>query len=271
MLPSLRICAQNDVHGTKACMPVASPRSAPRAMRPLLAFALTALLACASEPAALSGMAAAPETVGVRSDDPAPADSFDVQAWLAEVRALDDPDYDALVARSGRLADRLGAVLDWRRACDTYRDPSTGEEVYDPIGPEQDQLIGRGLMDVNPLGTREAAVAVLCSRGAYQGSWVLVHVEEDRAALVRTPALNEDFQPTASETAAFGEPLFEPDSHLFSTFVKSRGPGDCGVLTRYRLGAGGQAETLEVRAHDCDEVIPDELPPPEEWPIVYPR
>jgi hypothetical protein len=243
-------------------------------MRLLLVLALAALLACASEPA-LPGTPAEIDAAeaGARSEPATPADSFDVQAWLAEVQALDESDYDTLVARSRRLADRLEteAALDWRRACDTYRDPTTGEEVYDPVGPEQEAMIGRGLMDVSPLGEGEAAVSILCAMGAYQGSWTLVHIERDRVALVRTAQLDEGYQPTAFETATFGEPLFEPDSHDFTTFVRSRGRGDCGAFTRYRLGTGGRAEIVEIRARDCDEEIPDELPPPEEWPVVYPR
>lgn len=240
-------------------------------MARLLPLALVAALACATG----TGVPTA-ETGTIRLAAALPADSFDVQAWLAEVRALEDPDYDSLVARSRRLADRLDAEagLEWRRACDTYYyDESNVEGLYEPTDPEQEQMIGRGLMDVTPLGEQDAAVAILCNRGAYQGSWVLAHVEGDRVALVRTVYLDEEYRHTAFETALLGEPLFEPDSHDFTTFVRSRGPGDCGAFTRYRLyeDGTGTAEILEVRARACTDDIPDELPSPEEWPVVYPR
>ncbi|HLT48711.1 MAG TPA: DUF1176 domain-containing protein [Rubricoccaceae bacterium] len=249
-------------------------------MRPLLVAPLAALLACASEPASAPDPTAEPapaptSSADARTSSAIPADSLDVRAWLAEVRALDAQvetlDYDSLVARSRRLADRIDPVVGWRRACDTYNDPSTGEPIYDPVAPELEATIGRGVMDVAPLGEGEAAVSILCAMGAYQGSWALVHVEGDGVSLVRTTHLDENYRPTASEAMTFGEPVFEPDGRVFTTFTRSRGAGDCGAFTRYRLGTGGQAEILEVRARECGDEIeaPDELPPPTEWPVVY--
>lgn len=249
-------------------------------MRPLFLLPLVALLACASEPASTAPSTeaatpgAAPAAERNASPSAAPADSSDVRRWLAEVQALEAQtptlDYDSLVARSLRLANRIDPLVGWRRACDTYNDPSTGEAIHEPTDPAQEATIGRGLMTVSPLGGDEAAVAVLCYRGAYQGSWALIHVEGDHASLVRTAALSEDYQPTPYEAATFGEPLFVPDGRQFTTFVKSRGPGDCGAFTRYQLGTGGEAEILEVRARDCADEVPEDLDlDPTTWPVVY--
>lgn len=197
--------------------------------------------------------------------------SFDAQAWLAAAREIGPyPEAGTPEAtREAELATQLESAFGWKRACDTYVDPTTGETVYDPV--DEDALSGvRGTLDVAPVSPTEAIVAVTCYFGAYQGSYALLHINGDQAHLLRAPALDETSRPIDAEQTTFGEPDWEGLARgTFVTFMKGRGLGDCGERITFAFGDSEMLAIREVRARECSDDIPDPLPPPSEWPVVY--
>ncbi|MEM6327639.1 MAG: DUF1176 domain-containing protein [Bacteroidota bacterium] len=201
-------------------------------------------------------------------------DGFDAQAWLAEARGLGfDPETssydDNETDRMKALASDLNAAADWRRACDTYLDYETGEMVYDPLPPESDHWV-RGTFEIGDLSETEAVVAVTCHYGAYQGSYAFVHIDGDRVAVLSTPELDDGGQPLEARQTAFSTPGFSRlGEGLLTTFGKSRGLGDCGDYRTYALGDADGLTLREVRRRECGDDIPDPLPPPSEWPVIF--
>jgi hypothetical protein len=207
-----------------------------------------------------------------------PHGAFDARAWLAEATPLlTDATYafdydDPRTARIKALAGHLDEAVDWQRGCDTYWDPVEGVLVHDPV-PEDDGHGSRGVMALLWTGDDEAVVAVTCYFGAYQGSYALVHLRGERAALVHTRDFlleNGGFAP--EPTAVFGTPSF--DGHppgVFETHALSRGLGDCGLHARYRLTDLGEATPLLIRARDCDAPCddPEGCLDPLTWPVVF--
>ena len=243
---------------------------------------LLVLVACAqpepSEPATHEATELTP--VAPSSVTP-PSSDFDARAWLEQTRPLVEAydtatDPEAARAAIQDQADLLDEALDWRRACDTYWDPTTNAAVYDPLARE-DEDFGRGMLYLDPLDDGSTLISVTCYFGAYQGSYALVLIKPapaeaggDRAMLVQTPDLDENDQPVNRLTGVFGTPdVVDPAQGLFETFSKGRGLGDCGTFVRYRLAENGRAEVREVRSRNCGAEIPEELPPPNEWPVVY--
>lgn len=209
---------------------------------------------------------AAPHTAG-------PA-GFDAAEWLRRARPsaveyVDGtaPDEPLRAATRARAAE-LDAAVGWDRACDTHWDPEAATEVYDPLGPDP-LTDSRGVYSVHAVEPGESVVAVTCSRAAYQSASVLVHVVGRQAALLRGARVDVRGDPHGPPSAVYTSPGVEGGGRLFETFNKSRGFGDCGVLSRYRIGRLGTADLVEVRARACD-VGPEDLPP-DAWPVVYPR
>ena len=197
---------------------------------------------------------------------------FDAQAWLAEAREvavgaegadLDDPGTD----RMKTLAGELNAAADWRRACDTFADYDTGEMTYDPVPPGEGHWI-RGTMEIEDVSDTEAVVAITCDFGAYQGSYALVHIDGATARVLTAPEFTASGRPDGPRTGTFSTPfLGEASEGTISTFARARGLGDCGLYITYALG--DDLTVREVRERDCDSDVPDPLPPPDEWPVVY--
>ena len=232
---------------------------------PLAMLLLSPLAGC--NPADAPG-AAPPEAPG------AVASGFDPQAWLAQARGLVfDPeasDYDsAETLRAKALAAELDDAVGWKRACDTYVDPETGAAVYEPL---EDDGAGwtRGTLDVGSISSTEAVVAVTCDFGAYQGTYALVHIRGDRATLLRAPALGEDGKPMEASQTAFSTVEWDGlEDRRLATLGLARGLGDCGTFVSYDLASGDSLAVREVRQRDCGDDIPDPLPEPEAWPLVY--
>lgn len=227
---------------------------------------LLCLAACAPPDEAPRSEAFAAQSAPSPTPAPAPADSFDARAWLAEVQTvLARPSDDARAREVQRLAAALNDALDWHRACDTYRDED-GAEVYDPVMRESGTS---GELEVTPIRDDTALIAVTCYFGAYQGAYALVHIEDERASLVRAPYIDIDGQPADYDTGVFSTPgyggLAEGE---FRTYAKGRGLGDCGMLVHYRLVDLGRAEVREVRSQECD-YEGEPVIEPSEWPVVY--
>ncbi|MEM1057446.1 MAG: DUF1176 domain-containing protein [Bacteroidota bacterium] len=238
-----------------------------------LAFALF-LAACSSPDAASSDATPSSPDLSTGAEEATPS-GFDAQAWLAEAREVAvgiydiDLEDDTATDRMKELAGELNEVADWRRICDTYLDYETGEPVYDPIAPGEGSW-ARGTLETGDISETEAVVAVTCDFGAYQGGYAFVHIAADRVALLTTPGLDENGQPTGREQGIYGTPDFsEVGTGFISTFAKARGLGDCGIYVRYAMGEGSTLSAVEVRQRDCGMDIPDDLPPPSEWPLVY--
>jgi hypothetical protein len=222
-----------------------------RALLPLLA----ALAACGSpEPPARAQAPSA--TPGSAAADPA----FDARAWHRAAAAVDTSGgYEATWARMRALTDTLDRATGWKAACAREE----GAPTFEPRGPS-------GVFALSPLADDEALVEVTCQFGAYQGSFALVRLDGPRATLVRGPRADDTGALTDTSAVHVGYLMVDPEARTFSVFAKSRGPGDCGVYSSYALD-GDAARLTEVRARDCAEEIPDELPAPREWPVVYPR
>ncbi|MEO0558524.1 MAG: DUF1176 domain-containing protein [Bacteroidota bacterium] len=237
--------------------------------RQLVAFLCLGLSACASpEPASPSS---SPD-----SEDVVSTSDFDAQAWLSEARAdalsiedtdLDDPGID----RMKRLANDLDAVTNWRRACDTYLDYETGEMVYDPVPPGEGHWV-RGTLEIADISETEAVVAVTCSYGAYQGGYAFVHINGEQVAVLSTPELDDGGLPLGNDKrqTVFSTPdVSRIQDGILATFAKGRGLGDCGTYAVYRMDDNASLSLRQLRQRECGDDIPDELPPPSEWPLVY--
>ena len=198
---------------------------------------------------------------------------FDAQAWLAEAREVavgvqgaevDDPG----TGRMKELAARLNGAADWRRACDTYLDYDSNEEIYEPTPAGGGHWV-RGTMEIGDVSETEAFVAVTCDFGAYQGSYALVYIAGDRVALLSSPNLDDGGLPTDLRFTTFSTPDFSRvENGIVGTFARARGLGDCGLYTVYALG-DDDLTVREIRERDCSNDIPDDLPPPSQWPVVY--
>lgn len=233
-------------------------------MRVVLAL-VAVLAACTSPDDAPDALPTdAPEPAAVAEAE-ASADGFDAQAWLAEARALPTDDVEGRTAHTAALAD----AVDWKRACDSYVDPTTGEVVYEPT-PDDAAGFGRGDLDVTDVGPEEAVVAITCYFGAYQGAYALVHVDGPDVSLLSAPALDADGWPLDVAQSHFSTPALSGFAEgEVVTFAKGRGLGDCGTLIRYAAGGDDTLAVREVRQRACGDAVPDPLPPPDEWPVVY--
>ncbi|HLA64285.1 MAG TPA: DUF1176 domain-containing protein, partial [Rhodothermales bacterium] len=193
-----------------------------------------------------------------------PADGFDARAWMTRSAAVWDTtawgdDYEGRRALSRQYANELDDALGVVEACDLWNEARTDEEV------------AWGGMSREPLGGDEYLVRVDCEFFAYQGTFVYVHVDGARAAIVRAPRFYEG-------TVGEPTPLFLGYADLdlgrrrFSVFAKSRGMGDCGTYDTFEVQRVGEPATLvEARYRSCDvEIIDEDIPGPEDYPVVYP-
>ncbi|MDX1439126.1 MAG: hypothetical protein R3284_04410 [Rubricoccaceae bacterium] len=193
--------------------------------------------------------------------------TFDAQAWLVEVReALDAYDSEDN-SEIKQLANQLDDAVDWRRACDTYREED-GAQVYDPL-PLEHEHWARGHLEVEHIVDNTHLVAVTCHFGAYQGSYALVHIVGDEVHIVRAPDLSSGSQPTEYDTAIFSTPRYDGIADgRFQTLGVSRGLGDCGTFVSYYLVEPDWAAIEEVRHQEC-EYSGEPVIDPLDWPVVY--
>ncbi len=226
----------------------------------------------------LAGCAAARPDEAAVPPRPAAAARFDAASWLEQARAVDvrmaedDAATDAMMARLAaekRLTAALDAATGWARACDTYWDATAWQEVTDATEPGGGHFL-RGTYSLYDLAPGEAVAAIVCDFGAYQGSYALVHLDGARANLLRAAYVDFDGAVSGPPSAVFATPAFDAGARTFETLALSRGLGDCGLLQRYSVGPGREARLVQARARDCDDRA-TEAPPPQEWPITFPR
>jgi hypothetical protein len=152
-------------------------------------------------------------------------------------------------------ADRKAwrAILHWPAGCENVwratRVPGAGIVASRAPG-------GRGLVEVT------------CALGAYQGTEMLYLVRGDRrtvgplALLTYVDPGNGKPEPRRL-TVILGVFSWSPRTGELTVFDKFRGPGDCGIFSRFRL-VGDRFRTLEVRAKTaCDGKPPYD---PTRWP-----
>ena len=242
---------------------------------------LVVLAACASPDSGRPDSAAAPAGTPVSpSSSPQGQErpDFDARAWREAAERAGvwatgggSGDDEALRAVMHAYADTLDAALDWRGACDQYWDAEAQAFVSDPM-PRDDEHEMRGEMALYPIAADEYLVEVTCVFAAYQGSYVLAHLEGSEATLLRSQSYDDQGRPYGPPDPIFATVGFdEVEPRVFTTFSKGRGFGDCGVLTRFRIGRGAETTLLEVRARTCEDVIAetDEYIDPATWPVVY--
>ena len=199
--------------------------------------------------------------------------AFDAEAWLARARpaavesvmdiALDDPRLEAARA----LVTDLDAAVGWTTACGTFWDSEAERLVVEPEPVDGGHFL-RGTYSIADVGDG-AVVAVTCDFGAYQGSFALVHIVGHHAALLETQIVDPDGMPFGPPMAVNATPSFD-GSATFTTFALGRGLGDCGTLSTYRITGLGSTDLVVARARECDD-RPADAPPPEDWPVVFPR
>lgn len=220
----------------------------------------------APRPAVQPGAAAQPGT---------PA--FDAADWLARARAAnglvfmdssEESQKEALDAER-RLSAELDSATGWMRACDTRWDAETAREVFEPDELGDGPFL-RGSYELYAIAPGEAVAAVTCWFGEYEGQDALVHIEGARAVVLRAVVFDVNGNPVGPPSAVFTMPSLRDGSRTFETFAAGRSRMDCGVLTRYRLGAGSETTVLEARARRCNGHPANTLPD-SEWPVVFPR
>ena len=140
-----------------------------------------------------------------------------------------------------------------------------GREVWEPAATPHAL---RGTYDVHAVGPDEAVAVVTCDFGAFQGAYALVHVQAGRASLLRAAYVGPGGGVSGPPSPIFATPRFTPGDRTFETLALARRAGDCGLLSRYRLGDGPAATLVEARSRDCDA---DGGGSPDTWPVVYPR
>lgn len=198
---------------------------------------------------------------------------FDAAEWMVRARDyandINGTDEEERAVAERVLSAELDAAVGWTRACDTYWDAEAQREVYEPTEPVGGHHV-RGTYTVYDIGPGEAVVDIACDLGVYQGPHVLVHIQQRRVALLNGLGVGMEGEPYGPPSAVYTTPYFEGGPRSFATFEKARGSGDCGMLARYRIAAFGEADLVEARARECDG-RPEDAPPAEAWPVVYPR
>ncbi len=213
---------------------------------------------------ALAACAPAPRTAGT------PPGTFGAQAWLARARAQPGDDVSDIdsprLASIRTLSAELDAATGWDRACDTSWNRETGGLDIEENGA----AYLRGLYTVYPFGVNQALVAVQCDYGAHSGRYAYVHIDGQRAALLKgRMADREGLTASPSLAVHYAMPEVAGDG-TFTVFEASRGTGGCGSLARYRVAGLGEADLMQVRGLTCDAAdAGDVSTEPSSWPVVF--
>src|SRR5688500_16590068 len=164
-----------------------------------------------------------------------PADtSFDAAAWMERAAPVWDSTswsaaYDSTLSASRQLAAELDAAVHWMTTCDL------------PADEQADST--SGIMHRYPLGPNEHLISISCELYPYQATFVIVHVGGRRARLVEAPQFDETGAVADTSALFVGLESVDASTRSLSNFTRARGPGDCGTLATYRVGADGSVRT----------------------------
>jgi Protein of unknown function (DUF1176) len=112
-------------------------------------------------------------------------------------------------------------------------------------------------------------VAIDCSLGAYQATSMLYLLDSNRRASGPISLLIYQDQGSgvpepATTTVVLGTLSFSPQSRTLAVRDLSRGAGDCGIYSTFRLVGTGLVPTA-ARAKTCDGKPPYD---PGHWPLL---
>lgn len=208
--------------------------------------------------AVLTVLAAQPDAIAQKTS------AFDGSEWLAAATAdLDSTawaeDYQSTSTRSKELSWQLNEASGWLDAC---------RESWDDPEFEDDET---GLLLLITLPDERVLAEATCSFGAYQGESALVVVDDSSATLLRFPWISEEGKPSEPGSAIHaGWFSFEGiGAGIFDVYLKWRGVGGCGMLTKYEL-RGRSVSPVEARAQSCEVECEDEsCIDPRTWPIIF--
>ena len=98
---------------------------------------------------------------------------------------------------------------------------------------------------IHGVAPRVSLVEVLCAAGAYQPSHVYIRYDEQGASPIATSlqfpvflSAESAIPQTSLETEIWGESSLSSDARVLSVLMLSRQLADCGVWSRYAIGAG---------------------------------
>lgn len=170
--------------------------------------------------------------------------------WKATVNTVI---LDELAQRPERMVKAIIAQAPALKLCEGDRDNDRG--------------FGMSFGEIK-LNSEEWLVPVYCSMAAYQGTYQLVRWNERLATgkVVQVETLDEDLKTVVLSQDLMGTPGLDRTTGQLTNFAKSRGIGDCGIVSKYKALQGDVLPLKEVRAKfECDGVFVD----PFAWPLVY--
>ena len=150
--------------------------------------------------------------------------------------------------------------IEWSSEC---------EDAY-----ERTAIRGSAGITFHGIGGGRSVLMVVCTLGAYQGyaSYFLLDGKHGGAQAFEALRFRSYLSPRDGilkpvvVTDLWGNAEFDDARAELVVHNRYRGPGDCGLLTRYGF-PGGHAVVVEVRAHPvCDGKETD----PAKWPRVSP-
>lgn len=145
--------------------------------------------------------------------------------------------------------------------------PDDCEEAFQQTFKDEEQAG----MEFYPLGNSQYLINITCYPGAYQPGFVLALYDEvkKKSRLLRLKRYERatNGRVAAHEGAEInGFDKFDPKTKELTIFSKSRGLGDCGSLTIYRV-ASGSLFIKEARAQACYDERPA-VTDPKHWPLI---
>ncbi len=133
-------------------------------------------------------------------------------------------------------------------------------------------------LDFLEIANGEFLVEIVLTPGWYQPSYLYAYLDERTdpptstiLTFRRITALTDSYDDLAEsqEMEVSGLPSFDPASRNLVIFHKSRGIGDCGDVSTYRIGEG-TTDLVSCRVRMCDNGIAEggTIPEPDEWPLI---
>jgi nucleoside phosphorylase len=182
---------------------------------------------------------------------------------------------------------RWKALLQWSAFTDELGDDEFFEQKL-----QENNFSG---MEFYNLDSQQFLLEVEICLHAYQASYIYVYLDE-RGANPKWNIINfREIYSISSQSNELcetikqrvcGSPYFDVKTNTLVNFYKSRGIGDCGSISTYKI-EDGTATLIELRIKNCsnyesfsqDELIPDQnietaenniedILEPEEWPLI---